>query len=61
MGAVVEKGCDTEGLLLDKDRRALEPGRMANLVAMVVCCDGWYYRKEDQDNFQVHRSSKVEM
>lgn len=34
-GSVVEKDCETEGRLLDIDLKALEPGLMANLVAML--------------------------
>jgi len=40
-GEVVEKGCAMDGRLRDRDRRALEPGRNASLVAMLsVCVEG---------------------
>lgn len=35
-GAVVVKGCDTEGLLLEMDLKALVPGLMAAFIAMMV-------------------------
>lgn len=34
-GEVLEKDCDIEGLLLEIDRKALEPGRIAAFIAMV--------------------------
>lgn len=37
-GAVVERGCDIEGLLREIDLKALEPGLIAAFMAMSV---GW--------------------
>lgn len=34
-GAVVQKGCDTDGRLFDKDLKALEPGLVAALIAIL--------------------------
>lgn len=34
-GAVVENGCDSEGLLLEIDLKALVPGLMAAFIAML--------------------------
>lgn len=55
---MVEKGCDTEGLLFDIDLKALEPGRMANLVAMIMYCGGKEYGKRGR---KLHRDNIEEM
>jgi hypothetical protein len=40
----VEKDCEHEGLRLDMERRALEPGRMAGILdAMLAWWDGSVY------------------
>lgn len=43
-GVVEEKGCEHEGLRLDKERMALEPGRMGMILVAMMLTKGMKVR-----------------